>query len=124
MKRRFNFAKMRREFYSWHGGQDSPLYAAASSGLVADTLALQTELREFAESVWGNTANFKGGPARAYAEAKYLRAVADSLSDMLSAPGVASDGRTYRCLPWADKSTVDFMHPDIHYAAKPEGDQS
>ena len=30
----------RRMLYSWHGGQSCPLYAAASSGLVADWGAL------------------------------------------------------------------------------------
>ena len=126
MKPRFNFTKMRQQFYAWHGGQDSPLYAAASSGLVADTLALQNELRACAESMWSDPANFTGCrsqrvmKARPYGEWKYLRAVADALPDMLSAPGVASDGRVYRCLPWAKKDgkfPLDFMRPDTGRAA-------
>lgn len=32
--------------YLWHGGQDSPLYAFASSGLVADPIALAREIRD------------------------------------------------------------------------------
>jgi hypothetical protein len=30
----------RKMMYDWHGGQSCPLYAAASSGLVADTKSL------------------------------------------------------------------------------------
>ena len=33
----------RKMMYSWHGGQSCPLYAAASSGLVADWDALLQE---------------------------------------------------------------------------------
>ena len=36
----------RKLFYSWHGGQWSPLYAAASSGLVENWEALKHEVRE------------------------------------------------------------------------------
>lgn len=39
--------------YAWHGGQSSPLYAFASSGIVADTERLQREIasnRAYAES--------------------------------------------------------------------------
>jgi hypothetical protein len=51
----------RELLYAWHGGQSSPFYAAASSGLVANWLALLAEceridmpdrdkLREFLKS--------------------------------------------------------------------------
>ena len=36
--------KARRIAYDWHGGQSSPLYAFASSGLVADLPALVAEI--------------------------------------------------------------------------------
>jgi hypothetical protein len=109
MKPRFNYTKMRAQFYAWHGGQESPLYAAASSGLVGDTLALQTELQVSAQ--WCRAA--QAGYTR---DAAYLRRVADALPDILSPPGVAHDGRTYRCLPWAKvagRFPLDFMHPAI-----------
>lgn len=34
----------RRLMYEWHSGQSSPLYAAASSGLVASFVALADEI--------------------------------------------------------------------------------
>lgn len=36
--------KAREIAYSWHGGQDSPLYAFASSGLIADLVDLDKEI--------------------------------------------------------------------------------
>lgn len=36
--------KAREIAYSWHGGQDSPLYAFASSGLIADLVELDKEI--------------------------------------------------------------------------------
>ena len=59
MKPRFNYAHMRKMFYSWHGGMWSPLYAAASSGLVDDTDALASELRQCAELIYADASNFK-----------------------------------------------------------------
>jgi hypothetical protein len=66
------YAKTARQLaYSWHSGQSSPLYAAASSGLVADWTALldevngiedtadRTRLREFFKS-WQYRAPRKG----------------------------------------------------------------
>ena len=116
MKPRFNYAHMRKMFYSWHGGMWSPLYAAASSGLVDDTDALASELRQCAELIYVDSSNFKhwnyvnGKPtqsslkASAYREWVYLRRVADSLELILSAPFVHSfDKRTYRALPWSKK---------------------
>lgn len=115
--RKFQYAKMRRTFYEWHGGQWSPLYAAASSGLVDDIDALQRELRDCAESLWADSDNFKasayvdGKPtqkhmrASVYAEWQYLRDVADSLPRILSAEFTHQfDGKVYRALPWADRS--------------------
>ena len=37
-------SKARELAYSWHGGQDSTLYAFASSGLIADLVALDKEI--------------------------------------------------------------------------------
>lgn len=103
MKPRFNPAKMREQFYAWHGGQWSAIYAAASSGLVDDVEALQTELRAGAQWCESNPR----AQAGCAADARYLRRVADALPDILSTPGVhSSDGRTYRCLPWADRSHI------------------
>src|ERR1043165_1507823 len=118
---RFNYAKMRREFYAWHGGQNSPLYAAASSGLVDDVAALQREIRACAESLWNDRGNFRffgisqrqaGGSApftestmkaKPYAEWQYLKRVADALPGILSGEFVhPADGRTYRRSPWAE----------------------
>lgn len=113
-KPRFNYAHMRQVFYSWHGGQWSPLYAAASSGLVDDADALASELRKCAESIYDDPANFKhynhvDGKATvsslragAYRQWEYLRHVANVLPLILSTPFVHSfDNRTYRALPWA-----------------------
>jgi hypothetical protein len=83
--KRFNYTKMRRTFYEWHGGQYSPLYAAASSGIVADVGALQSELTHCAESLWTRIENFKGPRdyktmrAPVYDQWQYLRAVSDAL---------------------------------------------
>lgn len=37
--------RARQLAYEWHSGQDSPLYAFASSGLVKDPVALAQEIR-------------------------------------------------------------------------------
>ena len=44
MPRLITHEKARRIAYDWHGGQSSPLYAFASSGLVADLPALVAEI--------------------------------------------------------------------------------
>lgn len=116
MKPRFNYAHMRKVFYSWHGGQWSHLYAAASSGLVDDVDALASELRQCAELIYADASNFKhwnyvngkptqsGLKASAHREWVYLRSVADSLDLILSSPFVHPfDNRTYRALPWGKK---------------------
>lgn len=116
MKPRFNYAHMRKVFYSWHGGQWSPLYAAASSGLVDDVDALASELRQCAELIYADASNIRhwnyvdGKPtlsalkASAHREWVYLRSVADSLDLILSSSFVHPfDNRTYRALPWGKK---------------------
>ena len=116
---RFNYSKMRRTFYEWHSGQSSPLYAAASSGLVNDVAALQRELRQCAELLWQDSDNFKYWhvgirqatasnatestmKAKPYAEWQYLKRVTDALPTILSGPFVHPfDNREYRALPWS-----------------------
>ena len=118
--RKFQSAKMRRVFYSWHGGQTSPLYAAASSGLVADIGALQRELRACAESLWEDKSNFvfyhvgirqatasrateSSMRASVYAEWKYLRDLADYLPHRFKTE-VIVQGRAYTVLPWVSRT--------------------
>lgn len=95
---------MRQEFYAWHGGMSSALYAAASSGLVADIGALQAELIQCARDL-DNRHLMPNHSAAKYKrdkrEAVYLRAVANSLPSVLSRPFTYIDGREYRALPWA-----------------------
>lgn len=99
MKPRFNYAKMRNTFYAWHGGQYSPLYAAASSGLVDDIDALQCELRKNAQWCTDNPRT----QVDCASDSRYLCRVANALPLILSDPFVHSfDGRTYRALPWAN----------------------
>jgi len=99
MQTSFNSTKMRRTFYEWHGGMSSPLYAAASSGIVADVEELQSELKRCAESLWTRIENFKGPRdyktmrAPVYAKWQYLRAVSDAL------PRIIKNGR----MPWGVK---------------------
>lgn len=53
MARFINPERARAIAYQWHGGMSSPIYAFASSGLVADQLALLAEIRaceKFAEN--------------------------------------------------------------------------
>lgn len=45
MPRTITPEKARELAYQWHGGQSSPLYAFASSGLVADEPALRREIQ-------------------------------------------------------------------------------
>jgi len=99
MKTRFNYTKMRRTFYDWHDGQSSPLYAAASSGIVDSVDMLQLELKLCAESMWADKSRFKGPKeyrtmkAPEYAQWQYLRAVSDAL------PRIIKNGK----LPWGVK---------------------
>lgn len=103
---RFNQKALRELFYAWHGGQDSALYAAASSGLVDDVSRLQYEIRQDAAWLMGEPSNAKfpnENPTRTQAkEATRLRFIADALPGMLSKPFTHShDGRVYRALSWA-----------------------
>jgi hypothetical protein len=45
MARHINNQKARGIAYAWHGGMSSPLYAFASSGLIANHAALLHEIR-------------------------------------------------------------------------------
>lgn len=46
MPKLISHEKARRIAYDWHGGQSSPLYALASSGLVRDPLAVFAEIKD------------------------------------------------------------------------------
>lgn len=46
MPKLISHEKARRIAYNWHGGQSSPLYALASSGLVRDPLAVFAEIKD------------------------------------------------------------------------------
>lgn len=107
--------KMREQFYAWHGGMYSALYAAASSGLVADLESLQAELNRNADWLIGVKGAGNSPIAKVtYAsmqEAAYLRKVAKKLPMLLSLRFTASDGKLYRALPWStEKPTfVDMV---------------
>lgn len=107
-KPRFNYSHMREFFYSWHGGQNSPLYAAASSGLVDSQDALIAEIK-------GNLQWCEANPRAqkdCAKDARYMRRLIDALPATLSPVARhPHDGRLYRCLPWADKTGLDWM-PD------------
>ena len=103
---RFNYSHMGEFFYLWHGGQNSPLYAAASSGLVESQDALIAEIT-------GNLQWCEANPRAqrdCAKDARYMRRLIDALPAILGPTGKHSyDGRLYRCLPWADKDCLDFM---------------
>lgn len=106
MQTRFTAAKMRETFYAWHGGASSPLYAAASSGLVNDLESLKSELRECMQLIYKDSDNLTGPPTQrvlkrsAYREWVYLRDLSEALDSILGLYGEAYDGRVYRALPW------------------------
>lgn len=85
--------KARRIAYAWHGGQSTPLYALASSGLVRDPLAVFAEINE----------------CRAYGLSANLREL-DQLERYLeyhlipTAPGAKWE---YYYVPWANPDMVN-----------------
>lgn len=103
---RFNYSHMREFFYSWHGGMHSPLYAAASSGLVSSQDELIAEIK-------GNLQWCEANPRAqrdCAKDARYMRRLIDALPAILGPIGKHSqDGHIYRGLPWADKTQLDFM---------------
>ena len=72
----------RELLYAWHGGQSSPFYAAASSGLVASFVALADECMRIDEPDRG-------------------RLMSWLQHTQTKAPRVTVGGREYQCLPWA-----------------------
>lgn len=96
--------KLRALMYDWHGGQGSSLYAAASSGLVADVESLAAELRQCALiATHPDTSPFDPYNGKeAQTEAATLKRFADSLPAMVG-PTFRHplDGCDYRPLPWA-----------------------
>lgn len=96
--------KLRGLMYDWHGGQGSSLYAAASSGLVADVETLAADLRHCAMlATHPDTSPFDPyNGTEATTEAATLKRFADSLPGMVGAAfRHPLDGRVYRPLPWA-----------------------
>lgn len=73
---------VRNWLYEWHGGQRCPVYAAASSGLVADESAV----------IWNLSLDV---PADDFEEFKRWL-------DKLPKIYVKISGETYRKLPWAN----------------------
>lgn len=81
----------RKMMYSWHGGQTCPLYAAASSGLVADWDALlyactdMKDSKEYPQDYTKLTEWIKHKQAKQKA-------------------GIVVQGRSYAVLPWVSRS--------------------
>lgn len=57
MPKLISHEKARRIAYDWHGGQSSPLYALASSGLVRDPLAVFAEINDC--KAYGQSSNLR-----------------------------------------------------------------
>lgn len=86
-------ATARRLMYEWHGGQGSPFYAAASSGLVASFELLMSECREITD------------------KAARLKLAAWIDAQQKRAPRVTVKGSQchyYHALPWAAPVVVTF----------------
>ena len=77
--------------YSWHGGQSCPLYAAASSGLVANWDALlyacngMKDSKEYPQDYAKITEWIKNKQSR-------------------QKPSIVVQGRSYAVLPWVSRS--------------------
>lgn len=99
MRPRFNYAHMRAFLYSWHGGQWSSLYGAASSGLVSDIETLSRELIGIAEWCEQN----KGVQAKTASDARFARKLADALP-LIIKNQVIINGKAYGILPWCGRA--------------------
>ena len=84
MPRLITHEKARRIAYDWHGGQSSPMYAFASSGLVADLPALVAEIDD----------------CKRYGLSTQLREL-DQLRRFVLAMPRTSDARYPYMAPWA-----------------------
>lgn len=103
---RFNYESMRERFYEWHGGMSSPLYAAASTGLVSDADALRAEIYRNVQWCEANP-RAQSGTAD---DARYFRRVADALENILGSPRRCNyDGRIYRPMPWANLKVLQTI---------------
>lgn len=100
-----NREKLRRVMYEWHGGQGSALYAAASSGLVADRDSLAAELRQCAMLAMhpDHTPFERHDSRQAIGEADFLSRAADAVESYLCGAPIVHPAyrRTYYPLPWA-----------------------
>lgn len=85
----------RELLYDWHGGQTSPEYAAASSGLVISMEQLKESLLHLAMQV-------EHTPNPDPKEVEELHTVLDYLSEQEDeAPRRVVNGVAYIALPWA-----------------------
>lgn len=101
---RINLEKFRETMYQWHAGQSSTLYAAASSGLVADRAQLAAELRKCAQlAVHADTTPFKTPDCvAAKREEGFLKRAAAYVEAMPDKSFIhPADRRQYWPLPWA-----------------------
>ena len=81
----------RKIMYSWHGGQSCPLYAAASSGLVADWDSLLQECSGMKDSK-----EYPQDYAKITEWIKCAQAKQKS--------SIVVQGRSYAVLPWVSRS--------------------
>ncbi len=85
-------SKTAREImYSWHGGQSCPLYAAASSGLVADWDALLYACNDM-----------QGSKEHPQDYAKLTEWIKHKQSRQKSS--IVVQGQSYAVLPWVSRS--------------------
>ncbi len=84
----------RRMMYSWHGGQSCPLYAAASSGLVADWGSLL-----YACNCMKDSKEYPQDYAKLTEWIKYEKAKQKS--------SIIVQGRSYAALSWVSRRTVN-----------------
>ncbi len=81
----------RKMMYSWHGGQTCPLYAAASSGLVADW-----------DSLLHACNDMKGSKEHPQDYAKLTEWIKDKQAKQKSS--IVVQGQSYAVLPWVNRS--------------------
>ncbi len=81
----------RKMMYAWHGGQSCPLYAAASSGLVADWDALLYACNDMKDSK-----EYPQDYAKLTDWLKYKKAKQKS--------SIVVQGKSYAVLPWVSRS--------------------
>ncbi len=84
----------RKMMYSWHGGQSCPLYAAASSGLVADW-----------DSLLHACNDMKGSKEYPQDYAKLTEWIKHKQSRQKFS--IVVQGQSYAVLPWVSRRTIN-----------------